>query len=471
VSDVEDIFAAGLPGRDGLRSLADYTVRRVIWLDKPFLQRAAFVLLVGRKGVCKGTYICGLSAQVTRGDLYEEPKRVLVVTSEDSVELDFKPRFLAAGGDERFVEIVVRDFRMPHDLEWLRAVAVGLGDVGLIVIDPIANHIAGTKTNTEEDVREAIKDLNPIADELDCMLFGVRHLGKDASRGALAAVLGSTAWVDLPRSVILMAVDDEDEMLFHAQVVAGNRGPRNYGRVFRLELVDVLPAVEITRLVPAGESTKDVEALLGVTSNGATASTSTSRSDQAREQILDLLDDGSEMESDALDALIVKSTGLAVKTVRNVRSKLNSDGFLKTRPEKDEFGTVLRWWVRRSNAPRDLGSNQPDSATGRDLEKPRSRHFYVPVPEPHEQARSHTPSQALSESDVDVCESPHPVSDTPGDSRDLDDADLVLFSDEEKAEWRARRARATVDDDPPISDEQRLAELAAEFDHLEDDDA
>ena len=60
-----------------------------------------------------------------------------------------------------------------------------------------------------------------------------------------------------------MAADDEDEMLFHAQVVAGNRGPRgNTGRAYRLELRDIPPAAEITCLVPAGESTKDVEQLL-----------------------------------------------------------------------------------------------------------------------------------------------------------------------------------------------------------------
>ena len=69
------------------------------------------------------------------------------------------------------------------------------------------------------------------------MVFGVRHLGKDSSRGALASVLGSTAFVDVPRAVILMAADDEDEMLFHAQVVAGNRGPRgDTGRAYRLKL-------------------------------------------------------------------------------------------------------------------------------------------------------------------------------------------------------------------------------------------
>jgi hypothetical protein len=288
---------------------------------------------------------------VTAGELYDEAKRVLVVTSEDSVELDFKPRFLAAEGDQQLVEIVVRDFRMPRDLEWLKMTAERLGDVGLIVIDPIANHVAGADTNKEEVVREAIKDLNPIADELDCMIFGVRHLGKDAKRGALASVLGSTAWVDLPRCVILMAADDEDDHLFHAQVVAGNRGPRNYGRAFRLELVDVPPAVEITRLVPAGESTKDVEALLGGGGNGGAESSS--KSEQARDLMLDILEREDAQESDAFDARVAKETGLKPRTVMNIRRELTREGLLRAIPERDEvFGEVKRWLVARKATPR-----------------------------------------------------------------------------------------------------------------------
>ena len=331
-----------------LRGLDTYEIRRVEWLDKPFLQRSAFHLLAGRKGSCKGTYLCGLAARVTVGDLYEAPKRVLVVTSEDSVELDFKPRLMAAGGDPSLVEIVAGPFRMPADIPWLKTQAERLGDVGLVVIDPIGNHLGGVDTDREGLVREAIAPLNAVADELDCIVFGVRHLGKDASRGALASVLGSTAWVDGPRAVVLMARDDEDEMLFHAQVVAGNRGPRSNGRAFRLELVDVPPAREITLAVPAGDSAKDVETLLGATRGDTT----TSRSAQADELILDILEAEGEQESDALDARVAAETGIAAKTVRNRRSDLARAGLIKPQPVKDEHGNVVVWRVRRTQAPR-----------------------------------------------------------------------------------------------------------------------
>jgi predicted transcriptional regulator len=360
IADIADYFGSkhdevtsgngnGKPPRLALRNLASYAIRRVIWLEKPFWQAAAFILLAGRKGACKGTYLARHAARVTNGELYGKPKRVLVITSEDSIELDFLPRVVAAGGDPSMVEIIVGPFRLPDDISWIREQALALGDVGLIILDPIGNHTGGRDTDKEGPVRDAIQDLNPLADELDCMIVGVRHLGKDASRGALASVLGSTAFVDVPRCVILMARDDEDDFLFHAQVVAGNRGPRSSaGRAFRLELADVPPAEEITRLAPAGDSTKDVEELLGVTSIRSDAS----RSARATELILDILEADGEQESDTLDARVAHETGLAAKTVRNARSALAKDGLVRSNPTKDEYGEIICWTVSRTSAPR-----------------------------------------------------------------------------------------------------------------------
>ena len=110
----EDYGADPISSRLFLRNLSTYGIRPVVWLDKPFLQRAAFILVGGRKGVCKGTWLSRVAARCTTGDLYGEPKRVLVITSEDSIELDFLPRVVAAGGDPSMIEIVNGAFRLPN---------------------------------------------------------------------------------------------------------------------------------------------------------------------------------------------------------------------------------------------------------------------------------------------------------------------------------------------------------------------
>ncbi len=94
----------------GIRNLDRYVVRKVNWLDKPFWQQACFELVAGKEGgVCKGTYLAGLWARCSVGKLYDVPKRCsLVVTSEDSIELDCTSsqvpgcrRRAVAGGDCR----------------------------------------------------------------------------------------------------------------------------------------------------------------------------------------------------------------------------------------------------------------------------------------------------------------------------------------------------------------------------------
>lgn len=142
-----------------------------------------------------------------------------------------------------------------------------------------------------------------------------------------------------------MARDDEDEMLFHYQGVAGNRGPHSAGRTIRLELVDVPPAEEITIAIEEGASTKDVEDLLGPRKSDKEPS----KSAAARELILDILDREGDQESDALDVRVAEEIGLSARTVKNVRTGLRGQGLTLARPEKDEFETVLRWLIGRTS--------------------------------------------------------------------------------------------------------------------------
>jgi hypothetical protein len=110
-----------------VRRLADVEMRSIEWLDRPLFQRAAFHLLTGKKGTGKGTYIAMLAAKVTRGELFELPMNVLLVSSEDSAEIDLKPRITAAGGDDRHVYTITGEFRLPRDIPALVDTARRIG--------------------------------------------------------------------------------------------------------------------------------------------------------------------------------------------------------------------------------------------------------------------------------------------------------------------------------------------------------
>jgi excisionase family DNA binding protein len=332
----------GRPAGEPLASvpLSAIEMRSIEWLEKPLWQRSAFQLLAGPKGSGKGTYLAGLAARISRTGA-----NVVFVSTEDSASIDLKPRLVAAEADIDRCTLITQHVHLPNDVERLHALAESVADVGLIVVDPVANHIGDVKPGDDVKVRHAIAPLNKLADDLGCLIIGVRHPGKDRTRGAVASVLGSTAWVDTPRAVVMIAVDDEDERVRHIQVVAGNRSRNGVGQVFRIDAVEVPGLAEpITLAVALGESSKPVDELL------STHERSDSRSARARELILDLLEGEGDQESDALDARVAAETGLKAGTVKNVRIGLKDDGLVKMYPDKDEHGAILRWNVGRTAA-------------------------------------------------------------------------------------------------------------------------
>lgn len=323
--------------------LSEIERKSIVFVDPPLWQASAFHLVVGRKGVGKGTAFADLAARVTRGELGEK-RNVIWITSEDSAAIDIGPRVDAAGGEDSRIFIVNDWLQLPRDIDngSLANTVEDVGDTGLLIIDPVGNHITGKNSNAETDIRDAIGPLNAFADEYGLIVAGVRHLTeKDASAGALASILGSSAWVQVPRVVIGIAKDNEDPAISHMQCIAGNRMPPDTpGRAFRIEGVDVGLENEVTRAVWLGDSRKDVENLIA-------AGARSSKSREARELILELLEGVDRMDADELDKQVVDQTGLTLQAVRNQRSKLAKEGSVASEPVRDETGAVIKWTVRR----------------------------------------------------------------------------------------------------------------------------
>ena len=163
------------------------------------------------------------------------------------------------------------------------------------------------------------------------MVVGVRHLSeKECKNGILAAILGSSAWVQVPRAVLAVVQDDEDLQLRHVRCVIGNRLPPDTpGRMFRIE--GVLPdgfENEVTRATWAATRTRIS------TRCSPAASKEPTKSDNARELILDILENEGEQESDALDARVASETGLAARTARDVRMTLGKRGWSRRSPTR-----------------------------------------------------------------------------------------------------------------------------------------
>jgi AAA domain len=198
--------------------LLEVEMRSIVFVDKPLLQADAFHLVAGRKGMGKGTLLSEVAARVNRGELGDK-RNVVWIGSEDSAAIDIKPRIVAAGGDPARVLVVKEGWiQLPRDYGEIRRAMIEFGEVGMVVVDPVGNHITGTNSNSDTDVRDAIAPMNAVADEHECLAFGVRHLSeKECARGVLAAILGASAWVHVPRAVLAVVRDDDDPQISHVQ--------------------------------------------------------------------------------------------------------------------------------------------------------------------------------------------------------------------------------------------------------------
>lgn len=363
----EDLTAQAAGGEPGpiplieWTKLSDIAMRSIVFVDYPLLQASAFHLLVGRKGMGKGTLLALNAARVTRGELGAR-RNVIWIGSEDSASIDIKPRIVAAGGDPERVLVVTRGWiQLPRDIDEISRAMTEFGDVGMLVVDPIGNHIAGKNSNSDGDIRDAIAQLNAIADLHECMVFGVRHLTeKDCAQGTLAGILGSSAFVQVPRAILAVVRDNEDPTVSHVQCVAGNRlPPGTPGRMLRIDgvLLDGLEN-EVTRATWIGDSAKDVGTMLA--QSGTVTGHGPSKSAVARERILDILDGVTSMESDTLNALIADETGVTAKTAGNLRNQLKERGLIRVYPDKDDDGTIKRWLCARTLAPRPTKTTKPD---------------------------------------------------------------------------------------------------------------
>ena len=157
------------------------------WLWDGWLARGKLHVLAGAPGTGKSTIAFALAAAITAGrkwpDGIKAPRgNVLIWSGEDDPADTIMPRLLAAGADPRNVFIVSgtenkgehRQFDNEKDMEELRKQAVLVGEVNLLIADPIVSAVAGdSHKNTE--VRRALQPLFDLCAILFFSFFAISH--------------------------------------------------------------------------------------------------------------------------------------------------------------------------------------------------------------------------------------------------------------------------------------------------------
>jgi hypothetical protein len=131
-----------------------------------------------------------------------------------------------------------KTFSLKTDVDLLEAKAKEIGDVRLIVVDPISAYMGGSDGNGNVETREVLEPLAEMANRLHIAVLAVTHLNKGGGGGNQTAVsrfCGSIAFIAAARSAFAVLPDPENgERRFLLQA-KNNLAKNCNGLVFRME--------------------------------------------------------------------------------------------------------------------------------------------------------------------------------------------------------------------------------------------
>lgn len=230
-------------------------------------------LIAGEPGVGKSTFLMKLVALSTRGHEFKagifnmlvKKGNVVILSLEDKAESILKPRIIAAGGDEEHFYIIEGEkttdisgieyedaIRFDRDLGRLNKTLEIIGNVSLIVIDPITGYLGEIDDKKNNEVRRLISKLTAIARLHKCAVLLNTHLAKNNGNKNTKAshrVLGSVAYLAAPRAVYIVDRHELDPNKKRKVIpVKNNYGDDKNGFAYEIELIHVDNHLPITKI-------------------------------------------------------------------------------------------------------------------------------------------------------------------------------------------------------------------------------
>ncbi len=378
-----DIFALptiGLPtlpeNQNGVSLIraSDLKPEPIRWLWDGWLACGKLHVLAGAPGTGKTTIALALAATVTVGGRWpdgsrSEPGNVLIWSGEDDPKDTLLPRLLAAGADSSRVFFVgdvraedeTRSFDPARDMQALQIEAARIGDVRLMIVDPVVNAVAGDSHKNGE-VRRALQPLVELSAKLDVAALGISHFSKGtAGRDPVERVTGSIAFGALPRVVMATAKiegDDGKQGRLFARAKS-NIGPDGGGFDYTIEQLELVgyPGLCPSRVLwgnPLEGSARDLLAVADTVADPEEHGALTETADWLH----GLLNDEGEM--DKRDVMkLARTNGFAERTIQRARGKLG------IQVRTSGFGREKRSYWRlpenpiRANRAKDSTSQEP----------------------------------------------------------------------------------------------------------------
>ena len=340
------------PGQLVVVNLADVEEEHIDWLWEHRFPRGMLSLLAGFGDVGKSTVLYDMASRISTGAPWPNgegmaPKgSVILFNREDPAKQIIKPRVMAAGGKVRKIHVVdgymgadgkPRPFNMKDDLEELDALIKKIGDVRMVVFDPLSSYF-DSKTNVwqEAQVRAVLEPLAQRAEKWGVAVIGNTHLGKGPKGNANLNILNSVGISNLARMIQMIVKDESDKELRIFGPTKKNITTPMPSLQFRFESVRVgKKQIEAPKIVWDGENGADVEDEV-MRSQDAKKGKNTARA-RAGEFIKGVLSGGPKLSAEVFEA--AEKAGHSEKTLRRAMEDVQV-AYYKEKGKMDG-----QWWL------------------------------------------------------------------------------------------------------------------------------
>lgn len=202
---------------------SDVKIEPVTWIWNGWLAAGKIQVLGGAPGTGKTTISMAFAATITAGGRWPDGSgasvgNVVIWSGEDDPADTLIPRLALSGADLSRVYFIDdiregserRSFDPARDMEPLRRKLLEIGDVRLLIVDPIVSAIAGDSHKNAE-VRRGLQPLADLAASMRCALLGITHFSKGTGgRDPVERLTGSLAFGALARVVLVAAKHQEE---------------------------------------------------------------------------------------------------------------------------------------------------------------------------------------------------------------------------------------------------------------------
>lgn len=264
--DIDSTGISTSQHQDGLILLNGSTLvpEPIHWLWKGWLAIGKLHLLAGNPGTGKTTIAMKIAATVTQGSDWPDGTNssagnVLIWSGEDDYKDTLQPRLMAAGANvERIFFIkgtrskgVAKPFDPAKNIADIQNAIKTIGNVKLIILDPIVSAIVGDSHKNSETRR----DLQPVVDlglSTGAAVIGITHLSKAGENNdPVARVLGSVAFTAVPRVVMIAAKTIDVDGNECSILVRGksNIGQDGDGFEYRIDQAEPAPSIHASRII------------------------------------------------------------------------------------------------------------------------------------------------------------------------------------------------------------------------------